>query len=342
MKRVISLVVILAMILSLSACGQNNNTGDNAESNKGNISQYPLTIIDQAGREVTIEKEPERIVTSYYITSSLLIGLGLEHKVVGVENQAEKRPIYGLSAPEFLSLPAIGNVKELDIEGCAALEPDLVILPMKLSGTVETLESLGLTVMLVNPESQELLEEMITLVGIATDTQDRAEALVGWMQDQKAFLEDAAEGIEAAKVYLAGNSNLLSTAGKAMYQSAMIDLAGGENVANDIQDTYWAEISYEQLLAWNPEYIILASNAEYTVEDVLNNPNLKGCTAIKNGAVFQLPSDVEAWDSPVPSAILGSIWLGAILNPEQVPEEKFEETMRDYYETFYEFSYGEN
>ena len=46
-----------------------------------------------------------------------------------------------------------------------------------------------------------------------------------------------------------------------MYQADMIRLAGGTNVAGDIPDTYWAEIDYEQLLTWDPAYIILASNA---------------------------------------------------------------------------------
>ena len=53
-----------------------------------------------------------------------------------------------------------------------------------------------------------------------------------------------------------------------MYQSDMIRLAGGINVAAAIEDTYWAEIDYEQLLLWNPDYIVMASDADYTVDDV--------------------------------------------------------------------------
>mgnify|MGYP003292457850 CR=1 FL=1 len=125
---------------------------------------YPVTITDQAGRQVTIEKEPQRLISSYYITTSLLMALELEERMVGIENDADKRPIYALSAPELLELPSVGTAKELDMELCTALEPDLAILPMKLQSSVETLESLGITVLLVNPESQELLAQMIRLV----------------------------------------------------------------------------------------------------------------------------------------------------------------------------------
>ena len=125
-----------------------------------------------------------------------------------------------------------------------------------------------------------------------------------------------------------------------MYQSDMIRLAGGENVAAEIEDTYWAEISYEQLLAWNPEYIILASNAAYTAEDVLKDPNLSGCAAVLSGNVFQTPAAAEAWDSPVPGSILGALWLSNVLHPESLTDADRLAITDEYYETFYHFTYS--
>ena len=127
-----------------------------------------------------------------------------------------------------------------------------------------------------------------------------------------------------------------------MYQSDMIRLAGGENVASAITDSYWAEISYEQLLAWDPAYIILASDATYTAEDVLADPNLASCDAIKNGRVYQMPSKAEAWDSPVPSGILGAVWLSSVLHPTECPESEVTSVIDSFYETFYGFKYSEN
>ena len=105
--------------------------------------------------------------------------------------------------------------------------------------------------------------------------------------------------------------------------------------ASEITDTYWAEISYEQLLAWDPSYIILASDAEYTPEDVLNDENLKECTAVKNGNVYAIPGDIEALDSPVPGGILASIWLAGILHPDEVSADMYTEEKAAFYETFY-------
>ena len=38
---------------------------------------YPLTVTDQLGREVTIETEPKTLASGYYISTSLLIALGV-------------------------------------------------------------------------------------------------------------------------------------------------------------------------------------------------------------------------------------------------------------------------
>ena len=327
MKKLIALTLALAMLLCSTA----------------SLAQaYPMTVTDQAGREVTIEQKPTRLVSGYYISSSLLIALGLDDDMVGIEAKAGKRAIYRLSAPELIDLPSVGSAKEFDLEGCAALEPDLVILPLKLKNAAETLQDLGIDVLLVNPENQELLAGMMDLIANATGTTGEAQKLRDFTAAQEAALAEKLADVNKPSVYLAGNSSMLSTAGSAMYQSDMIRLAGGENAAADIADSYWVEISYEQLLAWDPEYIILASDATYTVEDVLADPNLAACRAVINRNVYQLPSKAEAWDSPVPSSILGAVWLAGVLHPEQFTQEACESLIDEYYETFYHFTYSEN
>lgn len=368
-KKQLSIILICTMLAVLTACGTDSATttqsttesttavsvSESASSEEASeeISSeelsseessteadaeqtvYPVTVTDQAGREVTIEKEPSSIVSGYYISSSLLIALGLNDKVVGIEAKADKRPIYKLAAPELTELPNVGTAKEFNLETCAALSPDLVILPMKLKDAAQSLTDLGITVLLVNPESQDLLTEMINTIATATNTNSEAAKLLAYIDSQKDMLTSALSSVEPESVYLASNSSFLSTAGPSMYQSSIIELAGGKNAADSITDTYWAEISYEQLLAWDPSYIIIASDAEYTVDDIMNDPNLAECTAVKNSHVYAIPGDVEALDSPVPAGILASVWLAGILHPDQVSTDTYTTEMTNYYETFY-------
>lgn len=300
-------------------------------------TEYPVTVTDQLGREVVIEKEPQTIVSGYYISSSLLIALGQQDKLVGIEAKADSRPIYSLAAPKLLELPSVGTAKEFDLEGCAALSPDLVIVPAKLKETIPALEELGLTVLAVKPEDRQLFTELAQLLGIATNTRERAEALLAATDGLLAELGAAVGQEEQPTVYLAGNSSFLSTAGEQMYQNSLIAQAGGKNVAAELTDTYWAEISYEQLLAWNPDYIILAAEADYTVESVLADQQLAECTAVKEGHVYQIPGSVEAWDSPVPGSVLGSLWLASVLHPESYGPDQYQQAVADFYEEFYGF-----
>lgn len=347
-KRVLSLILAAAMALSLAACSNpgSASSGSAASQSASSVSSqadsstqseaaFPVTVTDAAGREVTIEEEPEKLVSGYYITTSMLIALGHADKLVGIEAKADTRPIYALAAPELLELPSVGTAKEFDLEGCAALEPDLVILPLKLKDTVPALEELGLTVITVNPESLEELNETIKLLVAAIGDPMKGWELLDYNQQTEEFLAEILADVEKPRVYLAGNSSYLSTAGAAMYQNTLLELGGGENVAAELEDTYWADVSYEQLLSWNPEVIIMASDAAYSKDELLADPQLQQLDAVKNGRVYAMPSAFESWDSPVPSALVGSRWVASVLHGEEYDFEQFRADAADFYQQFY-------
>lgn len=298
-----------------------------------------ITITDHLGRQVSFESPAKRIVSGYYITTSMLIALGLTDRVVGIEAKADTRPIYALAAPELLSLPNVGSAKEFNLEGCIALEPDLVILPIRLKDSIYALEEVGVPVIGVNPEEQESLMETIGMVGSAAGVEERASALVADYKDKLAQAQRiAAEDPVETTVYLAGNSSFLSTATAKMYQNSLIEAAGGTNVAAEIDDTYWATVSYEQLLAYDPDLIVLASDAGYTKEELLSDPQLAGLKAVRNQAVYQFPHAFEAWDSPTTSSALGVLWMTSLLHEQAYPLEQLREDAAAFYQQFYGIS----
>jgi len=318
------------MLLSLAACCAAEQTS---------VSVQPQeNAIDKAAQPENVIY-PERIVSGYYISTSVLIALGLKDRIVGVEAKADKRPIYALSAPELMGLPSTGTAKSFDLEGCIAMEPDLVILPKKLKDQAESLEDLGVSVLIVNPESEEAQIKMIRDIAEATGTMERAGKLIDFISESKAELKKMVEPEYMPRVYMTGNSDYLTTCGPAMYQASLIEAAGGINVADNIKDNYWAEVSYEQLLAWDPEYIILAAESEYSVDDIMQDTSLAGCTAVINGDVYKMPGNAEAWDSPVPSSILGMVWLASVLHSDVVTEGYRNSLASEFYKKFYGFEY---
>lgn len=351
MKRInkwLAMLLAVVMVLSFAACGQEPAPAPQPEPTTD--VTYPVTVKDMAGREVTLEKQPERIVSGYYISSSACIALGLTDKMVGIEDKSAKRPIYKLAAPALIDLPNVGSAKAFDLEACIATEPDLVILPMKQKDTAQTLQEMGIATLLVLPESHEQLIEMFTLIGTATNTVKQAEKLISYYNTKLSAVTELTRDIpddEKPVVYLGSTSDILRTAPREMYQASLITTAGGKNAGDVLEGSSWTDIDNETFLTMNPDIIVIptdnfaVSSPDYTAEDVMNNPTFSDVTAVKNSAVYQMPVGYEAWDSPVPSGILGTLWMLHTLHPELYSAEQFAADVNEFYTVFYGFSVNE-
>ena len=351
MKRInkwLAMLLAVVMVLSFAACGKEPTPAPQPEPTTD--VTYPVTVQDMAGREVTLEKQPERIVSGYYISSSACIALGLTDKMVGIEDKSAKRPIYKLAAPALIDLPNVGSAKAFDLEACIATEPDLVILPMKQKDTAQTLQEMGIATLLVLPESHEQLIEMFTLIGTATNTVKQAEKLISYYNTKLSAVTELTRDIpddEKPVVYLGSTGDILRTAPREMYQASLITTAGGKNAGDVLEGSSWTDIDNETFLTMNPDIIVIptdnfaVSSPDYTAEDVMNNPTFSDVTAVKNGAVYQMPVGYEAWDSPVPSGILGTLWMLKTLHPELYPAEQFAADVNEFYTVFYGFSVNE-
>jgi len=104
-KSFLAAILMIAMLLSSAVCM--------AES-------YPVTLVDQAGREVVIEEKPERLISSYYITTSLLMALGLEDRLAGIDvvylpelYEAEQYVTHRLLSAALVNLPEPRNIEKL-------------------------------------------------------------------------------------------------------------------------------------------------------------------------------------------------------------------------------------
>ncbi len=308
---------------------------------------FPVTLTDQIGRTVTIEKKPERIVSGYYISSSACIALGLKDRLSGVEEKIDKRPIYKLAAPELIGSTAnVGSAKAFDLEACLSVDPDLVILPKKAKDYAKTLEEMGIPVLVVSPESHEKLTQMIQLIADAAGAQEKAAELLEAYDRVENGLAGLTAGLSDAEkpvVYMCGVSSYLTTAPKDMYQASLIRTAGGINAGDVLDGDAWTDISYEQLLAMDPDVIFIPTNnmangqPDYDAAAILGDANLSELKAVRNGTIYNMPAGYEAWDSPVPSGVLGMLYMTAKLHPELYGIEQFRADAQEFYRTFYGF-----
>lgn len=350
-KRLLSFVLLSALLVQLlSGCAAEaeNSTPPSAEPTPPAATQPvetepaqteppqgPVTVTDQAGREVTLEKPAEKIVSCYYLVTASLLTLGQKDKIVGIEMKAGSRELYRLCAPEFLDLPGVGSGKETNIEAIAALEPDLVLLPSKQLEAADTLAGLGIPTAVVEPETYEAFNELITMLGALCGCEDQAAELTDYYNGVVERVSALTKDAERPSVYLCGEASWLRTCAGGMYQRELIELAGGACVSAELPGTKWADISAEQLAAWDPEVMFSVSYAEYALDDIRGDAALTGVRAVAEDRLYTVPSEIEAWDYPQPSSILGLLWMTHMLHPELVSREEYVSEAQAFYQTYF-------
>ena len=78
----------------------------------------------------------------------------------------------------------------------------------------------------------------------------------------------------------------------------------------------FVDVSIEQIIAWDPDFIWVPQYATYTVEDLMNDPAWSSLSAVQNNRVYMFPSNLEPWDQPTAAVALGIDWALYRLHPD--------------------------
>jgi iron complex transport system substrate-binding protein len=304
MKRNI-LILLLTLGLLLAACGPSAPV---TPENK------PMTFTDDLGNTIELAGYPQRIVSLSPSTTEILFAIGAGGQVVGRDDNS----LY----PEAASkVPSVGALwEELPTEAILALEPDLVVAAQIITeDQVQALRDLGLKVYWqANPMTYEDLWENLRDFGRLTGHETEAETLIKNLAARvKDVQEKTASVSERPSVFYELDATDPSnpwTAGSGTFIDYIINQAGGSNAASALQGDY-AQFSSEQLIAANPDVILLA-DAMYgvTPESVAARPGWDVITAIKDKALY--PIDPNMMSVPGPRLVDALEETAKLLHPE--------------------------
>lgn len=95
----------------------------------------------------------------------------------------------------------------------------------------------------------------------------------------------------------------LWTAGNGTFEDEMITIAGGKNIASDL-DSY-SIISLEKVIDSDPDVIITTSGggmgvagSNLSYEYITTNPRFAGISAVKEGRVYVIDADIATRPGP--------------------------------------------
>ena len=259
--------------------------------------EFPLTIMDALGREVSISRQPETIVSLAPSNTEILFALGLGDKVIAVSEYCN----YPL---EVQNKTKIGGFSTVNIEKVVDLEPDLVLATGGIQeAVVEELGRLGLTVIALAARSIEDVFENIRLVGKAAGQLETARELTTNLEQRiKAVtgkIKDLPES-QRPRVFYEVEYDPLMTAGPGTFIHHLIHLAGGVNIASDAVTKY-PVYNLEILIERNPEVIIISlwhGSIAVSVEGVKSRERWQIMDAVKNNRVYAINADIISRSGP--------------------------------------------
>ena len=314
-------LLLLALSLLPAACApapgasQPSSTAPTlASATPEAVTGYPLTLTDDAGREVTIAADPGRIVSLAPSNTEIVCALESCDQVVGVTD-------FDDYPADVADVEKVVVFAQVDVEKVVAAEPDLVLAAgneLTSTAVIDQLSELGVTVLVLYPESLDEVYGNVALVGEVLDEQVAAGELVDGMRARVEAVEDAVAGSEAPRTFYEVSifEGTIYTAGDGSFIASLIETAGGDPITGDPLST---SIALEDLVAADPELILLGDAAydpTVTAESVAARPGWGEMTAVRDGRIQPVLEDLLI-TRPGPRIVDGLEALARAIHPDR-------------------------
>lgn len=337
LKKFTACILVLSLTLAAAACGVGSLPAEEPEATR--------TFIDSAGREVEIPVEIDSIAPSGPL-AQLVLYTACPDRLAGIAVNFTNNAME-LIDEKYWSLPKFGQFygknASLNMEALIAADPDIVVDIGEAKETIaEDMDGL-----------QEQLDMPVIFIEATLGTMDGAYEKIGELTGDteetarlaeycREVLKKAGEVNAALKerdritVYEALGDSGLNTNARGSFHAEVIDKAGGVNAAEVeiVSAGSGSEVSIEQVMNWNPDVIIAESRDVYQL--ILTDKTWAGLDAVKNGRVYKIPTVPYSAVGTPPSVnrVIGVLWLGNILYPEQYGIDITAE-LQEFYRLFY-------
>ena len=353
-RQLLALFICLVMSVSLltgysETKAATEEPTQSAEQDATQETAETREITDMAGRKVTVPTAenidsvfsagPVAAIFLYMVAPDKLLGWNYEL------NDVEKSIILD----KYQDLPNFGMGDAVNYEAVIAANPTIAINSGKINDAMVSdcdalSESLGIPVVAVDNElnnSAEAFRFMGELLGV----EDHAEELAQYAEQVFTDINALSDIPEEKKVsvYFGNGEDSLETAPRGSQHAQILDAINAVNVADlELGDGSRVQISAEQLLAWDPDVIVVNGepkadkSGSSAAEDILSNPDYASLKAVQDQKVYGTPNAPFSWvDRPAgPNRLIGMRWFSALIYPEYIKCDINEE-IHKFFDLFY-------
>ena len=353
-RQLLALFICLVMSVSLltgysETKAATEEPTQSAEQDATQETAETREITDMAGRKVTVPAaENIESVFSAGPVAAIFLYMVVPDKLLGWNyelNDVEKSIILD----KYQDLPNFGMGDAVNYEAVIAANPTIAINSGKINDAMVSdcdalSESLGIPVVAVDNElnnSAEAFRFMGELLGV----EDHAEELAQYAEQVFTDINVLSDIPEEKKVsvYFGNGEDSLETAPRGSQHAQILGAINAVNVADlELGDGSRVQISAEQLLAWDPDVIVVNGepkadkSGSSAAEDILSNPDYASLKVVQDQKVYGTPNAPFSWvDRPAgPNRLIGMRWFSALIYPEYIKCDINEE-IHKFFDLFY-------
>ncbi len=251
------------------------------------VASASRVVRDEIGRDVALPDHPHRLVCLAPSITDTVYALGRGDDIVGITD-------YTKYPPEARQKPSVGGVINPSLEKLVSMKPDLVLAIGELNSSdlIRSIERLEVPVFVIDPHGVKGIYRSIESIGRAIDQTAQASALVARLQARERAVRQRVAGKKAPTVLFVLWTDPIITAGHGAFITELIDIAGGKSVSDDLPSE-WPRVSFETILARQPEYLLLVRGSFVSMETLQQQAAWQRLTAVHAGKVFYADDRID-------------------------------------------------
>jgi iron complex transport system substrate-binding protein len=285
---------IAAVLLLLASCGESTTPQAPAETRSA-AAAFPLTITDDDGVEVTIEAEPQRIVTFAPSMTEIVYALGLGDRLVGVSGPFDDYPAEARDVEEVGGAGDFGV--DPTIEKVVSLEPDLFLTIPGGDQWKQRLRDLDIPVVTLHADDLDDLLGDIETIGALTGAVEEGAQLAQRMDTEADAIAQSAQVVGPVTCFFEVYYPPLTTVGPNTFIFDLLERAGCDPVTDEAKTDY-PEWSVDELVADGPAVYLVTPESARSVAAVTKRPGFGGIPAIEDHEVVLVDGDLVTRAGP--------------------------------------------
>lgn len=295
---------LAALLLAvLAGCGSSSDSASPSPS----ASAGPITVTDDAGKQVTLAAPAQRVVSLAPANTETAFAIGAGAKLVAGTS-------YDDYPEEAKALPKIGDFSTPSVEKIVAFEPDLVLAAGGIQEALrDKLTGLGVAVYEVDPTSYDGVMEDLSELGRLMGVEGEAAAVVATMEGAKADAAAKVSALDKPVTFVEIYSKPLMTAGSGSFIDDLVGLAGGTNLGASAGEGY-PNFSTEVLVEQDPAVYVAMSGSMGEPGDLAKRSGFADLTAVQSDRVYVIEDNLIA--RPSPRLAEGLRRLAEMIHPE--------------------------